>query len=251
MQKMNTKDANERLAKYLANCGVGSRRKCEKLILEGKVKVNGKTITTLSFKVSSSDRVEYNGTQVKPETKIVIALNKPKGYLCTVKDNFGRNTVLDLVKTVKEIKKIKHLYPVGRLDFNSRGLLILTNHGKIAYRITHPKFGIPKVYRVTINACIDDDKLKEITKGVKIRGENRKIIPEKITVERRESNSSTLLIKIVEGRKRIIRRLFSQLGYKVIDLNRIQIGGYKLAGIEEGSYKILSKKEIEKLLQKQ
>lgn len=128
--------------------------------------------------------------------------------------------------------------------------MLLTNQGEIAYRIIHPKFGIPKVYRVTINTYIDDDKLKEITKGVKIRGENRKIIPEKITVERRESNSSTLLIKIVEGRKRIIRRLFSKLGYKVIDLNRIQIGGYKLAGIEEGSYKILSKKEIEKLLQK-
>ncbi|MBC7334040.1 MAG: rRNA pseudouridine synthase [Actinobacteria bacterium] len=251
MQKANIKEAKERLAKYLAKCGIASRRKCEKLILEGKVRVNGKTITDLSFKVSSSDKVEYNGAKVNPETKIVIALNKPKGYLCTVKDNFGRNTVLDLVKKDEEIQKIKHLYPVGRLDFNSRGLLLLTNIGEIAYRITHPKFGIPKVYKVTINSFIDDDKLKKIAKGVKIRGEKRKIIPQKIKVERRENNSSTLLIKIVEGRKRIIRRLFSELGYKVIDLTRIQIGGYKLAGIEEGRYKILGKKEIEKLLQRE
>ncbi|MCL5071408.1 MAG: pseudouridine synthase, partial [Actinobacteria bacterium] len=130
-----------RIARFLAECGVNSRRKCEALITEGRVKVNGITVNQLYFKVDpEKDRVEYDGRPLIIEKKIVLALNKPAGYLCTLKDNFSRKTILDLLKGLKDYRR---LYPVGRLDYNSRGLLIMTNDGDLAYKILHPKFNIP------------------------------------------------------------------------------------------------------------
>ena len=138
-----------RLSKYLADCGIWSRRKCGDLITSGRIKVDGQKITDLSFKVSGSSKVLLDGQLIKPEEKIVVALNKPPGYLSTASDEFGRKTVLDLVKNIKV-----RLYPAGRLDMDSSGLIILTNDGELVYNITHPKFMIPKTYQLTISRNI-------------------------------------------------------------------------------------------------
>lgn len=227
-----------RIAKYLAKCGLLSRRKNEELILSGKIKVNGKVVKNLSCKVSSEDNVEYNGNFLKLQENIVIALNKPPGYLSTVKDDFKRKTVLSLVKDLK-----LRLFPVGRLDNNSRGLIFLTNDGDFAYKVTHPKFQISKVYIVEINNVIGIKEILKIEKGIKI--EDREMVPLDIRILRNEKGHSVIEIKIVEGRKRIVKKTFSKLGYEVVDLKRIQIGGFKLGNIKEGNYKALNKKEIE------
>ena len=152
-----------RISKFLANCGIGSRRKCEEIIKSGKVKVNGKVVTDLAFKVSQEDEVKYRDKTLEIEDKIILALNKPVGYLSTVEEDFNRKTVLDLINI-----KSKRLYPVGRLDYNSRGLIIITNDGRLTYRITHPKFEIPKTYEVTLNGQITDLELRKIGTGIKI-----------------------------------------------------------------------------------
>ena len=236
-----------RLSKYLADCGLFSRRKNEEIISSGKIKVNDAVVTDLSFKVNPcKDKVEYEDRTLKYEDRIVLALNKPVGYLSTAHDNFNRKTVLDLIKN----KKLNtRLYPVGRLDYNSRGLLIITNDGELAYKITHPKFQISKVYEVALNKYIADKDIEKIRSGINIEG--RELIPINIILSYRKKDYSILKIKIIEGRKRIIRKIFMKLGYKVQDLRRIQIGGFILKDIPEGSYKILDKNEIILLLNKE
>ncbi len=227
-----------RISKFLANCGIGSRRKCEEIIKSGKVKVNGKVVTDLAFKVSQEDEVKYKGKILEVEDKIVLALNKPAGYLSTVEDDFNRKTVLDLIDI-----KSRRLYPVGRLDFNSRGLIIITNDGRLTYRITHPKFEIPKTYEVTLNSQLTDTELKKIKAGIKV-GE-RKVNVKSL---QRLDNGNSVKIEIVEGRKRILRRLFSKIGYEVVDLKRVKIGNYRLEGLKEGNYKALDSNDIKCLL---
>lgn len=231
-----------RIAKFLARCGISSRRKCEQIILQGRVKINGEIIKDLSKKIFLDDKIELDGRPLILEEKIVIALNKPTGYLSTVSDKFNRKTVLDLIHY-----KNFRLYPVGRLDINSRGLIILTNDGELAYKLAHPKFGVPKVYDVLINKRINFKDLEIILNGIKI--EDRELYP--LSVELL-NDGSLIRIKIAEGRKRIIRKVFKTLGYKVIDLKRVQIGNFKLDDckpkLSEGSFKILSDLEIKKLL---
>lgn len=227
-----------RISKFLANCGIGSRRKCEEIIKSGKVKVNGRVVTDLAFKVSREDEVKYKGKTLEVEDKIVLALNKPAGYLSTVEDDFNRKTVLDLIDI-----KSRRLYPVGRLDFNSRGLIIITNDGRLTYRITHPKFEIPKTYEVTLNSQLTDTELKKIKAGIKVG--KRKVNVKSL---QRLDNGNSIKIEIVEGRKRILRRLFSKIGYKVVDLKRVKIGNYRLKGLREGKYKALDSNDIKCLL---
>ena len=150
-----------RIAKYLASCGILSRRKAEELIKSEKIKVNGEILTDLSFKVSADDKVEYQGKELKYEKNIVIALNKPEGYISSVADDYKRKTVLDLVNGIEA-----RLYPVGRLDFDSRGLILLTNDGDFTYKILHPKFQIPKTYEVEINDYFSDESIEKITNGI-------------------------------------------------------------------------------------
>jgi 23S rRNA pseudouridine2605 synthase len=230
-----------RLAKYLATCGFFSRRKWEKIIQSGKIRISDKKITDLSFKVNENDRVDYDGIILNPEKKIIIALNKPKGYLSTVKDKFGRKTVLDLLKNFNS-----RMYPVGRLDYNSRGLLFIANDGDFAYKITHPKFQVPKIYEVLINKNISDNDLAKIAKGVIVEG--KRVVPTKVKILKRRDDQSLIMVGIVEGRKRIIRKLFQVLRYKVIDLKRVQIGNYRLGKLKEGSFKILKNSEIANLM---
>ncbi len=229
------------LIKYLSSCNLWSRRECESLVSSGKIKVNGKKISDISHKIDISDKVEYLGKTLDPRGKIVLALNKPKGYLTTVSDDLNRKTVMELVRGVNT-----RLFPVGRLDKDSKGLLIMTNDGDLAYRITHPKFGIPKTYEVTINDYIDDKSIKKIISGVRI--DKKMLVPADVIVIKKGSNFSTIRITVTEGRKRIIRRLFAKLKFKVKDLKRIRIGDFRLDKLKKGKYRILGKNDIERLV---
>lgn len=229
------------LIKYLSSCNQWPRRACESLIRSGKIKVNGKIITDLSHKIGPNDKVEYSGRMLDPEGGIVLALNKPKGYITTASDDLNRRTVMDLVGGIDQ-----RLFPVGRLDKDSKGLLIMTNNGDLAYKITHPKFKIPKTYEVTINDFIDDKNMKKIISGIKIDG--KKLIPSHAMVLRRTTSFSIIKITIAEGRKRIIRRLFAKLKFKVKELSRTKIGDLRLDRLKKGRYRILGKNDIKKLL---
>jgi 23S rRNA pseudouridine2605 synthase len=239
---METENNEIRISRYLAMSGVASRRKSEEIVLAGKIKVNGKTVKDLSFRINPEDIVEYDGKKISYENKVVIALNKPPGYLSTVNDNFKRKTVLDLLD--EKIKTLR-LYPAGRLDYNSRGLIILTNDGNLAYTLTHPGFNIPKAYQVKIRGCLSDDDIIKIKKGIDVDG--RDLIAESIKIVRNVKDNCTIEIKIKEGRKRIIRKALLKIGHAVIDLQRISIGKFNIGKIKEGSYILLSQKDITQL----
>jgi len=230
-----------RLSKYLADCGIWSRRKCGDLITSGRIEVDRQKITDLSFKVSSSSKVLLDGELIKPEEKIVIALNKPQGYLSTASDEFGRKTVLDLVKNIEA-----RLYPAGRLDMDSSGLIILTNDGELVYNITHPKFMIPKTYQLTISRNISKRDLELLITGVNI--DKKKLIPGEVKIVKTGSSYNIIKIQIHEGRKRILRRVMSHLGYEVIGLKRVRIGDLGLGELKEGRYRVLKNDDIKKLL---
>lgn len=233
-----------RLAKFLAQSTINSRRKSEELILQGKIKVNGKVVKELYFKVDpEKDIVEYDGRALNIEEKITVALNKPAGYLSTVKDSFNRKTVMDLLKNLKNNKR---LYPVGRLDYNSRGLLIMTNDGDLAYKIMHPKFNIEKTYEIILNKNLNKIDIEKLREGIVI--DNVKVEIRDLKLSKNYKNINKVTLTIHEGRKRIIRRIFKDLGYEVLDLKRIMIGRFKVNAITEGSYKILNQKDQEKLL---
>ena len=229
-----------RLSRYLADCGIWSRRKCGDLITSGKIKVDGRRITDLSFKVSGSLKVLLDGKLIQPQEKFVIALNKPPGYISTASDEFGRKTVLDLVKNIKV-----RLYPAGRLDMDSRGLIILTNDGELVYNITHPKFMIPKTYQLTISGNILKKDIAALIAGVRIDG--KKLMPSNVRIVKTVKSYQVLRVQIHEGRKRILRRVMMHLGYRVIDLKRTRIGDLGLGELEEGKYRLLKRSDIEKI----
>ena len=230
-----------RLARFLADCGIRSRRKCEELIADGKIQVNGITVRNLACNVGEADEVKFKGKIVRRQHRIVLALNKPAGYLSTVSDNFRRKTVLHLIGNIGQ-----RLYPAGRLDKDSRGLMILTNDGDLVYKITHPKFNIPKTYEVKINRNISDIDLKKIKKGLMLEGKLFK--PDMIEFAGNKKNSDFLKIRIHEGRKRIIRNAFRKIGYTVKDLKRTKIGSYSYGSLPEGKYKNINSNDIKRLL---
>ncbi len=209
--------------------------------MSGKIKVNGKKISDISYKINPGDKVEYSGKILNPQGSIVLALNKPKGYLTTVSDDLNRMTVMDLVAGIDN-----RLFPVGRLDKDSTGLLIMTNDGELAYKITHPKFRIPKTYEVTINDYVDDKYIKKIISGIKIDG--KKLVPSRVTLIKRSTNFSIIKITVTEGRKRIIRRLFAKIKFRVKELKRSRIGDLRLDRLKRGRYRILGKNDIKKLV---
>ncbi|NLZ49978.1 MAG: rRNA pseudouridine synthase [Clostridiales bacterium] len=231
----------ERLQKYMAHCGVASRRKCEELILDGKVKVNNQIVKELGTKVNPSmDKVEVDGVLIKPEErKIYIALNKPVGYVTTVKDEKNRKTVLDLVKVEERI------YPIGRLDYNTSGLLLLTNDGEVYNKVIHPRQSINKVYIALIKGHLTDKKIELFSKGIDIGGYIT--APAKIRILKKFENSSEVEITIHEGKNRQIRRMCEKIGNPVIQLKRIKIGDIKLEGLAIGKWRYLSEKEIKYL----
>ena len=233
-----------RLQKYLADCGIASRRKCEELILQKKVKVNGNLVTELGVKViPGKDVVTYNEKNVVPsEKKVYILLNKPLGYVTTVKDQFSRDTVLDLIK-VKE-----RIVPVGRLDMYTTGALILTNDGEFVYKITHPKHEINKTYTITKKEKILDEEVEALRKGVKIDDYITKPAKVKILKIDEEKNISRLEITIHEGKNRQVRRMCEALGKKVLALHRSKIGNIGVKDLKLGTWRYLTEKEKDMLL---
>ena len=234
----------ERLQKYLAECGVASRRKCEELILQGKVKVNNQIVTELGVKVNpEKDIVKFEDKEVKPTSKMVyILLNKPIGYVTTADDQFGRDTVLDLVK-VKE-----RIVPVGRLDMYTSGALILTNDGDFVYKVTHPKHEIEKTYTVRVKGIIKNEEVEQLRKGVKIDDYITKPAKVKILKTDIEKNISRLEIVIHEGKNRQVRKMCESVGRKVLALHRSKIGKIGVKDIELGKWRYLKDREIQELL---
>lgn len=232
-----------RLQKYLANNGVDSRRKCEELIVSGKVKVNNEIITKLGTKIDpEKDVIKLDNKIIKKENKhIYILLNKPKGYLCTYRDSFGRQTIFDLIKEIK----IKLNY-AGRLDYLSEGLVLLTNDGDLIYKITHPKKKIKKVYIVKINGIPEKKHIEKLEKGASL-SPNIITRPCFIKMIKKKNSSSIFRITLWEGKKRQIRRMFSLIGFSVLKLKRIKIGTLSLDDLKVGQYRYIQNDEIEKL----
>lgn len=234
----------ERLQKYLANCGVASRRKCEEYILQGKVKVNGKIITELGIKINpEKDIIEFENKPVKESSKhIYILLNKPIGYVTTSDDQFGRDTVLDLVKVKQRI------VPVGRLDMYTSGALILTNDGDFVYKVTHPKHEIEKTYTVTVKGIVQNSEVEQLRQGVQIEDYITKPAKVKILKTDTEKDLSRLEITIHEGKNRQVRKMCEVVGRKVLALHRSKIGNIGVKDIELGKWRYLNIKEVKELL---
>ena len=234
----------ERLQKYLAQCGVASRRKCEELILQGRVQVNGVTVTELGTKINpEKDKIKFDGKDIKQSTKLVyILLNKPIGYVTTADDQFGRDTVLDLVK-VKE-----RIVPVGRLDMYTSGALILTNDGDFVYQVTHPKHEIEKTYTVTIKGIVQNSEVEQLRNGIKIDDYITKPARVKILKTDTEKGISRLEITIHEGKNRQVRKMCEAVGRKVLALHRSKIGGIGVKDIELGKWRYLTANEVQQIL---
>ena len=234
-----------RLQKYLASAGVASRRKCEELILEGKIEVNGKIITELGTKIDpKKDEVKYNGKIVKSEEeKVYILLNKPIGYVTTAKEQFGRDMVLDLVKVNKRI------VPVGRLDMYTSGALILTNDGEFVNRLTHPSHEIDKTYNVTVKGIVTKEEIENLKKGVLI-DDDYITKPAKVKILKidEEKKISRIQITIHEGKNRQVRKMCEAIGKKVLALHRCKIGNIDVKSLKLGEWRYLSQKEVEKFL---
>ncbi len=230
-----------RLQKYLAVCGVASRRKSEELIKRGIIKVNGKVVTQMGYKIQAGkDIITIKDQLIELERKkIYVLLNKPNGYITTVSDEFNRNKVTDLVDLPYR------LFPVGRLDYNTSGLLLLTNDGQLTFKLTHPKFGILKTYIAEIKGMLDDKKIKAFERGIMI--DNYITQPAKIRIIRKLKNNSIVEISISEGRNRQIRKMCKAIGNPVISLQRIAMGNLKLNELPIGSWRYLTDGEVDYL----
>lgn len=237
-----------RLQKFLADAGIASRRKSEELIIAGKVEMNGKVVTELGTKINPQvDKVTYNGKLVENvEEKVYILLNKPIGYVTTAKDQFNRDTVLNLVK-VKE-----RVVPCGRLDMYTSGALILTNDGDFVYKITHPKHEISKTYTVTLKGIVKDEEVQNLKKGVEIDDNGTPYItkPAKVKILKTDTEKgiSRLEITIHEGKNRQVRKMCESVGRKVLALHRTKIGDISVKDLKIGTWKYLKKFEIERLI---
>ena len=234
-----------RLQKFLAMAGIASRRKCEELILQGVIKINGQMVTELGTKVKPEiDEIKYKGKKVKLEKgkHIYILLNKPIGYVTTVEDQFGRETVIDLIKKVN-----KRLVPVGRLDMYTSGALILTDDGDFVYKVTHPKHEITKTYTVTIKGIATKEDEEKLRFGVEIEdGYITKPAKARIIKIDKEKNQSRLEIEIHEGKNRQIRKMCEAIGKKVLALHRTKIGNLSVKDLKIGTWRYLKEEEIKK-----
>ena len=235
----------ERLQKYLAEKGIASRRKCEEYILQGLVKVNGNIVTQLGTKIDpTKDKIKFKDQELtnQKEKKVYILLNKPIGYVTTVKDQFDRDTVLDLVKI-----KNTRLVPVGRLDMYTSGAILLTNDGEFVYQITHPKHEIEKTYTVTIKGDITLKEIEELKNGVMIDNKLTKQAKVKILKKDEEKKTTRLEITIHEGRNRQIRKMCEAIGKPVLALHRSKIGMLSVKDLKIGTWRYLTKEEVKQL----
>lgn len=230
-----------RLNKYIASAGICSRRKADELISNGNVKINGAVVTQMGVSVGENDSVEVNGKLLDSEgRKVYVAVNKPLGYITSMEDEKGRATVAELVGDIAE-----RIFPVGRLDYNTTGLLIMTNDGELANRIIHPRHEVYKTYVARVSGIISDARIARLRKGVDIGGFITS--PAKVKLIKQFPRSAVVEIKIREGRNRQVRKMFAAVGNKVQELQRTEIGDIKLGRLMEGHYRKLTKEEIEYL----
>lgn len=231
-----------RINKFIAHAGVASRRKAEELIKQGLVTVNGQIVTELATTIKSGDLVEVEGTPIYNEEKVYYLLNKPRGVISSVSDDKGRKTVIDLLPTVKE-----RTYPVGRLDWDTTGLLILTNDGDFTDKMIHPRNEIDKVYVARVKGIATKDNLRPLTKGVVIDGKKTK--PARYTILKvdKEKDRSVVELTIHEGRNHQVKKMFESVGLLVDKLSRTRFGTLDVTGLRPGEYRRLNKKEISQL----
>ncbi len=234
-----------RLNKFIARSGAASRREADRLIVEGRVKVNGRVIRTLGTKVEAeTDRVEVNGRPVQPASdRIYLMLHKPPGFLVTRKDPYHRPTVMELLPP-----HMKGLFPVGRLDFESQGLLLLTNDGELAHRLLHPRYGVTKLYRVKVSGHLDAAALKALARGIPLEG--KRTAPARIKPMGLESQHGWLEIELHEGRKREVRRMLEHVGHRVLVLKRLRFAGLSLGRLRSGAWRNLTVHEVRRLRRK-
>jgi len=231
----------ERLHKYLASCGVGSRRACEKLILAGRVTVDGEPVTTVGVLVEPGEAdVCVDGRAVAPEPAVYFILHKPVGYLSTTRDRRSVPTVLDLVP------REGRLFMAGRLDLPSEGLMLITNDGEITDLLTHPRYGVPKTYRVTVAGELTWRELRRLRAGVELEDGPASAVA--VTLIRCGKTSSKADVTVLEGRKRMVRRMFARLGYTVSQLRRIRMGLLELGRLARGSWRPPRAREMDYLL---
>src|SRR6516164_7958493 len=230
----------ERLNKFLAHAGVGSRRHCEELILAGRVSVDGQTVRILGTKVESEQQVCVDGQPLRAEKPVYWLVHKPRGYLCTNHDPAGRPRAIDLVPHVPQ-----RVYTVGRLDEASEGLLLLTNDGDLANRLMHPRFGVEKTYLVQVAGDATPEDCKQLLKGVWISEGHVKA--KQVKREKKQGDSTWLRIVLDEGKNREIRRMLAKLDHKVLRLRRIALGAVPLGGLPSGKARRLSREEVESL----
>jgi 23S rRNA pseudouridine2605 synthase len=231
-----------RLQKFLAEAGLASRRGGEEIILAGRVTVNGQRVETLGTRVDPAhDRVAVDGKPVRARRKLAVALHKPRGLVCSRNDELGRPTVYDLLP-----REWAHLHSIGRLDFNSEGLLFLTNDGELSLRLTHPRYGVRKKYLATVGGRVDNEMLKRCCTGVWDAGERLKA--EKARLISASASQSVVELELAEGKNREVRRMFEAQGRSVKRLVRVQIGKIKLGELPSGKWRTLTDHEIKSLL---
>ena len=233
----------ERLQKVIAASGVASRRKAEELIQAGRVSVNGLVVKELGTKVSGNDEIAVDGTVITKENKVYYLFNKPKHTICSTKDEHDRDTVLDYFSDVKE-----RIFPVGRLDFDTTGLLILTNDGEVANKLMHPKSHLPKTYDVTIDGYITPQQINQLKKGVML--DDGLTLPAEVYLitQNKSKNKSRLQVTIFEGRNREVRRMMEHFNYEVTRLERITYGNLTCGSLRQGEYRRLRSFEVRELL---
>ncbi len=237
-------DNKERLQKVMASCGIASRRKCEEIIQAGRVTVNGKVVTELGTKVGVHDKIIVDGKELFKQQLVYYVLYKPTGYLTAVSDNLGRRIVMDLIDP--DTKKTR-IFPIGRLDYDTSGVLLLTNDGDLSYRLTRSAKEIEKVYQVRINGIIDQTAVTKLIKGVMIDGKMTKRAKVEVMDIDKKNNSSLILLTITEGRNRQVRKMCEVIGYEVKKLKRVSFGGITLDGLSVGEYRPLKPHEIKVL----
>jgi len=232
----------ERLQKVIANSGYTSRRKAEELILAGKVIVNGKVVKELGTKVSGNDFIVVEGKELElSQKKVYYLLNKPRGVISSVSDEAGRTTVIDFIKTNERI------YPVGRLDYDTTGLILLTNDGELANKLMHPSNGVEKTYIAKLEGVLDKGAIERLKRGVVVDGKKVKIVRFKVKKKDIVKETSLIELTIIEGRNHIVKNIFKELGYNVIKLTRVSLDFLNIDGLKSGEYRELSIKEVKRL----
>lgn len=232
----------ERLQKAIAASGYTSRRKAEDLIRAKRVKVNGEVVSELGFKVKQGDLIEIDGQVLEGENKVYYLFYKPKSCICSLSDELNRTTVVDYFQDVKE-----RIYPVGRLDYDTTGVLIMSNDGEFANLMMHPSSHLEKIYEVTIDGLITGETLHQLEKGVYLEGVKTLPCKIKVTGKDMEHKTTMLMIKLVEGKNRQVKKMFESMGHKVKRLHRSQIGMVNLKGLRPGEYRILKPQEVKEL----